>query len=105
MCFSCSLAKADCIIIDEISMISAHILNIINKIMQLCKGNDLVMGGVQRIFCGDFLQLPPISNEATGDIGELAILNDSFVNYVPHKITLTQVKFMKKISSKRLLIG
>ena len=34
------------------------------------------MGGIQRIFCGDFLQLPPIGNSDSGDIGQSPILAD-----------------------------
>lgn len=85
------LAKVDVIIIDEISMVSSHILHLVNRIMQYCKSSNLYMGGVQRIFCGDFLQLPPISNPVTQDAGESAILSPSFAHFVPHKIILQQV--------------
>ena len=85
------LAKAHCLIIDEISMVSSHTLHQINRLLQYCKGNYLVMGGVQRVFSGDFLQLPPIANEVSGDVGEPAILSENFHNYVPHTIELTEV--------------
>lgn len=49
------------------------------------------MGGIQRIFCGDFLQLPPIGNSDSGDIGQSPILADVFSMYVPHKVQLKQV--------------
>jgi hypothetical protein len=72
-------------------MISSATLTRINKVMQYVKGCDLVMGGIQRIFSGDFLQLPPIANEMSGDIGEAAILSTQFQLYVPHKLCLTTV--------------
>ena len=79
----------DCLVVDEISMVSSHTLDKINKILQLCKGNENIMGGVQRIFCGDFLQLPPVNN--FDDPGETAIMADRFELYVPHKVILTKV--------------
>jgi hypothetical protein len=72
-------------------MVSSVTLQTINRLLQYCKSNDLVMGGVQRILCGDFLQLPPIRNHISGDMGELSILSSEFQSYVPHKLELTQV--------------
>ena len=89
-CFN-RLAKTDVVVIDEISMVSSATLHQINKIMQYVKGSNVVMGGCQRIFCGDFLQLPPIPNELSDDVGEYAILSPQFAHYVPHKIHLTEV--------------
>lgn len=88
--FSCRLRQADCVIIDEISMVSSHTLHIINRLMQFCKSNERIMGGAQQTFCGDFLQLPPIRNELSGDLAEPAILCDRFQKYVP-QMHLTQV--------------
>ena len=49
------------LIVDEISMISAEFLDCLSE--QVCKirKNNLPFGGIQLIFCGDFLQLPPIT--------------------------------------------
>ena len=49
-------------IIDEISMINGEFLDNLSQV--ICKirgGNDKPFGGIQLIFCGDFLQLPPIT--------------------------------------------
>ena len=81
----------DVLIIDEISMVSPVLLHAINRITQFCKGDERVMGGVQRIFCGDFLQLPPVPNLLTDDVGEPAILSPQFSHYVPHKVHLHEV--------------
>ena len=72
-------------------MVSAHMLHLMNRVLQYCKGSEEVMGGIQRIFCGDFLQLPPIGNSDSGDIGQSPILADVFSMYVPHKVQLKQV--------------
>lgn len=72
-------------------MISAHMLHTVSRILQFCKSNESVMGEIQRVFCGDFLQLPPIANEMSNDIGEPAILSPEFSLYAPHKVHLQKV--------------
>lgn len=53
--------RLDTIVIDEISMVRADLLDCIDKFMRL-NGNDtsLPFGGVQMIFIGDLYQLPPV---------------------------------------------
>lgn len=48
------------VIIDEISMLSAYQLDLINKAFQYACGNDILFGGKQMILVGDFFQLPPV---------------------------------------------
>lgn len=55
----------DCLIIDEISMVRADLLDGIDKFLRL-NGKDraLPFGGIQMVFVGDLYQLPPvITNE------------------------------------------
>ena len=52
----------DVLIIDEISMLSSIEFKVIEKSAQVARGNDLPMGGMQVISCGDFYQLPPTYN-------------------------------------------
>ena len=57
------------IIIDEISMVRADLLDCLDKFMRLNGPNrDLVFGGVQVIFVGDLYQLPPV---VTGEEQEI----------------------------------
>ena len=55
--------KHSIIVIDEVSMLGKGFLEIINEVLQLLRGNDRLFGGLQVIFTGDFLQLPPINDE------------------------------------------
>lgn len=55
------MKKTDVLIIDEVSMIHARQLDLINKILRLARGNWEPFGGMQIILSGDFFQLPPIS--------------------------------------------
>jgi ATP-dependent DNA helicase PIF1 len=52
--------KINRIIIDEISMVRADLLDIIDITLQKTKNNNLPFGGVQIIMVGDFYQLPPV---------------------------------------------
>jgi nucleoside-triphosphatase THEP1 len=50
----------DVLIIDEISMVSNDLLLILDKILKYAKGSTAVMGGVQIVAFGDFLQMRPV---------------------------------------------
>jgi ATP-dependent DNA helicase PIF1 len=49
--------------IDEISMISAEVLDLVNDVTKLIRKNDKPFGGIQVIFFGDFFQLPPVHGD------------------------------------------
>lgn len=53
--------KTKVLVIDEISMLHAHRLDLVDSILRAFKGNDLPFGGLQVIMCGDFFQLPPVT--------------------------------------------
>ncbi len=52
--------EAKVLIIDEISMLHASRLDMVNTLFKKFRSNSLPFGGVQIIFCGDFFQLPPV---------------------------------------------
>ena len=54
-------ASVEVLVIDEISMLHAHRLDIIDEVCRAFKKNILPFGGIQIIMSGDFFQLPPIS--------------------------------------------
>jgi len=54
--------KTRVLIIDEISMLHKHQLDMVDQIAKLMSGNDKPFGGIQVVLCGDFFQLPPISS-------------------------------------------
>ena len=53
--------KIQVLIIDEISMLHAHRLDMVDRVCQAFKKNPLSFGGIQVVMSGDFFQLPPIS--------------------------------------------
>ena len=48
------------LVIDEVSMVSGDYLDMMDKVMQEATGEEEPFGGIRMIFCGDFMQLPPV---------------------------------------------
>ncbi len=59
--FSQRMRSTKVLIIDEISMLHAHQLDIVNAICKRFKEPFSPFGGLQVILCGDFFQLPPVT--------------------------------------------
>jgi len=51
------------IVIDEISMVRADLLDCVDRALRLERGSKEPFGGVQMIFIGDLFQLPPVVGE------------------------------------------
>jgi ATP-dependent DNA helicase PIF1 len=49
--------------IDEISMISADVFELLDYVLRVVRGVDAPFGGIQLIVLGDFLQLPPVGRD------------------------------------------
>ena len=49
------------LIIEEISMISADVLDTLDEVLQKIRKNMRTFGGIQLVVCGDFHQLPPVT--------------------------------------------
>ena len=52
--------QAECLIIDEISMVSADMFQLLSSIAKACRNSSLPFGGLQLVLCGDFFQLGPV---------------------------------------------
>lgn len=86
------IRKTDCIIIDEISMLSWKLFLQIEYACRIVRGeNDRPFGGVQMILSGDFYQLKPVSNPRYNDLGEVLISKKEFTSLVPHHFHLQRV--------------
>jgi len=54
------LKKLDRVVIDEISMVRADLLDAVDQALRISRDNRAPFGGVQMVLVGDFLQLPPV---------------------------------------------
>jgi len=55
--------NVDILVIDEISMLSIELLELLNHVAQHFKKNNKPFGGIQLIASGDFYQLPPVNSD------------------------------------------
>ncbi|XP_060588832.1 uncharacterized protein LOC132744216 [Ruditapes philippinarum] len=85
-----NIYNVDTIIVDECSMIIQQVFDSINCV---CKIEDQSrdFGGIQIIFCGDFLQLPPVASPSYGDEGKYCFESDNFKKTFPHRVILTEI--------------
>jgi len=59
--------KTRILLIDEVSMLSPNMLNMVDMVCREIKQNDEPFGGIQIILVGDFFQLPPIVKKDYSD--------------------------------------
>lgn len=59
--------SVDVLIIDEISMMSKKIFDILDELGKRTRNSTQPFGGIQMVFTGDFFQLPPVGNEDDED--------------------------------------
>ncbi|MFL1731899.1 AAA family ATPase [Moraxella oculi] len=52
---------ASVLIVDEISMLHAKQVELLNEILKFIREDQAAFGGIQVVFSGDFFQLPPVS--------------------------------------------
>jgi ATP-dependent DNA helicase PIF1 len=53
--------KTQTLIIDEVSMLDAERLDLLNTVARVARGNWQPFGGMQVVLCGDLFQLPPVA--------------------------------------------
>ena len=54
--------QTDILVVDEVSMLSLKLFDLLNEIGKAVRGNQKPFGGIQLIFSGDFFQLPPVGD-------------------------------------------
>lgn len=74
------LRTLDLLIIDEISMVRADILDAIDDILKRYRRNDRPFGGVQLLMIGDIQQLPPVVKESERPYMEQVYSSPFFFN-------------------------
>ncbi|HSX30717.1 MAG TPA: AAA family ATPase [Candidatus Saccharimonadales bacterium] len=79
---------ADVLVIDEVSMLHGHRLDMVNEVAKLLRASTEPFGGLQVILVGDLFQLPPI--ERGGGVPDFAHLSESWAELNPKICYLTE---------------
>ena len=87
------LKKTRVLILEEISMISAETLGLIDRALREARRSSAPFGGLQMVVGGDFCQLPPVINEEQAKRTKLvyAFESNSWKNLDPRVLQLTEV--------------
>ena len=93
----------DVLLLDEGSMISLRLFEMLNRIFKLVRGNDCPFGGIQLIFIADFCQLAPVPNHY--DEGKYCFLSPLWSVMFPssHCFLLTKIFRQNNMEFIRLL--
>ena len=55
--------EMELVFVDEVSMLGMNYLDVMNHVFSVVRGNDKPFGGLQFVFGGDMLQLPPVKDD------------------------------------------
>lgn len=61
------IIKAECLVIDEISMLPGRVFNFLDFYFRKVRRKDFPFGGIKIVVVGDFLQLPPVAKSGRYD--------------------------------------
>lgn len=81
----------DILVVDEVSMLSLKLFNMLNDIGKAIRKNQKPFGGIQLIFSGDFYQLPPVGDYLEPDTQRFCFESDDW-NSVFHRDCQIELK-------------
>jgi ATP-dependent exoDNAse (exonuclease V) alpha subunit len=73
------MEKTRVLIIDEISMLHARQLDLVNQVIRSFKESEEPFGGIQLVLCGDFFQLPPIGGTHESSRDKFSFMSRSWL--------------------------
>ncbi|WP_182405188.1 AAA family ATPase [Psychrobacter sp. GP33] len=68
------------LVIDEISMLHAKQLNVVNEVLKHVRKSPLAFGGIQVVVAGDFFQLPPIGSRGESNREKFAFMSQAWLD-------------------------
>ena len=74
------IEKTKVLIIDEVSMLHARQLNLVNEVLKYFKETDAAFGGIQVIVAGDFFQLPPVGKPEETNRDKFAFMSEAWLD-------------------------
>ena len=94
------ILSAQILAIDEISMISSYLLDMLDKVFRAIRRNDEPMGGIKVVLFGDFLQLPPVSKYNASEDRDLSKSDFCFKSEVWAKLNLATIILQETFRQK-----
>jgi ATP-dependent DNA helicase PIF1 len=95
--FACALwKKTDILVIDEVSMLSKKMFDLLNAIGKIVRGNFRPFGGIQIVFSGDFYQLPPVGNRDELDTIKFCFESDDWGQVFPKSSQIQLIKIFRQ---------
>tara|TARA_B100000902_G_scaffold209372_1_gene199275 strand:- start:480 stop:1796 length:1317 start_codon:yes stop_codon:yes gene_type:complete len=96
--------ETDILVIDEVSMMSKKLFNILDLIGRIVRNRrETPFGGIQLILSGDFYQLPPIGNEDDEDSCAFCFESDGWQNSIDISIELKTIFRQEDENYKKIL--
>lgn len=84
------------LVIDEVSMLSLKLFNMLNEIGQFIRKNRRPFGGIQLIFSGDFYQLPPVGTKDEPDTMKFCFESSQWNNVFKKECQIQLVKIFRQ---------
>ncbi|MCG3858396.1 AAA family ATPase [Psychrobacter sp. Ps2] len=78
------------LVIDEISMLHAKQLNLVNQVLKHVRKNNKAFGGIQVVVAGDFFQLPPIGSKGESNREKFAFMSEAWLDAKFHICYLSE---------------
>ena len=94
----------DVLVIDEVSMMSKKMFDIIDTIARISRGKkDIPFGGIQLVLSGDFYQLPPIGENTDSDSLAFCFESEKWNECIASTIQLTTIYRQSDSNYKKIL--
>ena len=94
----------DVLVIDEVSMMSKKMFDMIDAIARLARGKkDLPFGGIQLVLSGDFYQLPPIGEQYDENSTAFCFESEKWNECITKIVQLTTIYRQRDALYKKIL--
>jgi ATP-dependent DNA helicase PIF1 len=88
--------QTDILIVDEVSMLSVKLFNMLNNIAKAIRCNNKPFGGIQLIFSGDFYQLPPVGNDTEPETQKICFESEEWSSVFHRDCQIELVKIFRQ---------
>jgi len=84
------------LIVDEVSMMSQYMFDLLNKLAKYIRRNDRPFGNIQVLFFGDFFQLPPIGDPFIETSGKFCFESPEWEEVFPKSQTIQLTQYFRQ---------